>query len=243
MKQEIARKILNKVKDDYSYIALHFSRTRQKIWEEMRDFTRYVKPGDKVLDLGCGNGRLYEVLQNLSIDYLGVDNSPELIEFAKKRWSENEQRRFLVGDITNLNWWDGKKYNAVFVIAVLHHIPSRELRKKVFKNIANVLEKDGFLIMTNWNLFEGKNKFFVLKNIFRKIFGRSELDFMDALIPWKRAETEEVIVERYVHAFTLRELKHLVKEAGLKILENFYSIGGKKVYFWNGKNLVTVAKK
>lgn len=243
MKPEVAKKILEKVKVDYSRIAPDFSRTRQKYWEEMRGFAKRLKPGDRVLDLGCGNGRLYEVLKDLSISYLGVDNSPVLIEFAKKRWNENEKRKFLVGEATDLKWYRGEKYNAVFMIAVLHHIPSRELRAKVLANVAEILEKDGLLIMTNWNLFEGKYPVYILKNIFKKIGGKSSLDFMDTLIPWKDAATGEVMALRYVHAFTLRELSHLVKEAGLEIIENFYSLGGEKVHWWNGKNIVTIAKK
>jgi ubiquinone/menaquinone biosynthesis C-methylase UbiE len=243
MKQEIAEKILNKVKADYSKIAPDFSRTRNKYWEEMRGFAKRLAPGDRVLDLGCGNGRLYEVLQDLSISYLGVDNSRELIDFAKKRWNENEKRKFLVGDATDLAWWKGEKYNAVFMIAVLHHVPGKELRKKVFENAAKILEPGGFFIMTNWNLFEGKYPGYILKNILRKIAGRRKLDFTDALIPWKDAGTGEVMAERYFHAFTLRELDRLVKEAGLEIVENFYSLGGEKSRFWQGKNIVTIAKK
>lgn len=243
MKKETAEKILSKVKADYSRIAPDFSRTRQKYWEEMRGFAKRLKPGDRVLDLGCGNGRLYEVLQDLSVSYLGVDNSPELIGFAKKRWNENEKRKFLVGEATDPKWWKGEKYNAVFMIAALHHIPGKELRKKVFENVANLLELDGFFIMTNWNLFEGKYPGYIFKNIFKKIGGKSSLDFMDALIPWKDAGTGEVMAERYIHAFTLRELDRLVKEAGMQIVENFYSFGGKAAHWWNGKNIATIAKK
>ena len=96
MKEDSAKKILEKVKTDYAVIAPHFSQTRQKFWDEMRDFAESLGPGDRVLDLGCGNGRLYEVLKEKSIDYTGVDNSPELLGFAKKRWGENESRRFLL---------------------------------------------------------------------------------------------------------------------------------------------------
>jgi ubiquinone/menaquinone biosynthesis C-methylase UbiE len=243
MKPETAEKILNKVKADYSRIAPDFSRTRQKYWEEMRGFAARLKSGDRVLDLGCGNGRLYEVLQDLSISYLGVDNSRELIDFAKRRWNENEKRKFLVGEATDLAWWKGEKYNAVFVIAAMHHVPSYELRKKVLENIAKILEKDSLLIMTNWNLFEGKYPVYILKNILKKIAGKSSLDFADALVPWKNAATGKVEALRYVHVFTLRELRHLVKEACLGIIENFYSAGGEKVHWWNGKNIVTIVRK
>lgn len=243
MKEEVAKKILNKVKADYAVIAPQFSQKRQKFWDEMRDFAESLGPGDRVLDLGCGNGRLYEALKEKSIDYTGVDNSPELLDFAKKRWGENESRRFLLGDATNLDWWKGEKYNVVFLIATLHHIPSENLRKKVLENVGKILAKDGFLIMTNWALFRKKYLTLVAKNIILKLFGRSDLDFGDAMVPWKSSENGKVMAERYVHALTLRELKRLVKESGFEILENFYSIDDRKAHFWNGKNIVTIAKK
>jgi len=243
MKEEVAKKILNKVKADYAVIAPQFSQKRQKFWDEMRDFAESLGSGDRVLDLGCGNGRLYEVLKDKSIDYIGVDNSSELLDLAKKRWGENESRRFLLGDAINLDWWKGEKYNVVFLIATLHHIPSRDLRKKVLENVGRVLSPNGFLIMTNWSLFEGKYPGYIFKNIFRKIIRKSELDFTDTLIPWKSSENGKVLARRYFHAFTLRELKRLVKESGFEILENFYSAGGKRTRFWKGKNIVTIAKK
>ncbi|PIX02803.1 SAM-dependent methyltransferase, partial [bacterium (Candidatus Gribaldobacteria) CG_4_8_14_3_um_filter_42_11] len=41
-----------------------------------------VKDGDKVLDVGCGNGRLVKAFENKKISYLGVDNSEKLIKLA-----------------------------------------------------------------------------------------------------------------------------------------------------------------
>ncbi len=243
MKEEVAKKILEKVKADYAVIAPQFSAKRQKFWDEMRDFAESLGPGDRVLDLGCGNGRLYDALKEKSINYTGVDNSSELLNFAKKRWGENESRRFLPGDAINLDWWKGEKYDVVFLIATLHHIPSEDLRKKVLENVGKILAKDGFLIMTNWALFRKKYLTLVAKNIILKLFGRSDLDFGDAVVPWKSSETGKVMAERYVHAFTLRELKRLVKRTGFEVLENFYIRKGKKAHFWNGWNIVTIVKK
>jgi hypothetical protein len=97
--------------------------------------------------------------------------------------------------------------------------------------------------MMNWNLYQLKYIRYILKNFLLKIFGQSNLDFGDALIPWHDPRTGKVLVNRYCHTFTLRELKQLVKKVGFIILENFYSRDGKKSYFWNGKNLVTIVKK
>lgn len=61
MKTETAQKILEKTKRDYEQLAEEFSNTRANLWFELQELAKYVKGGDKILDLGCGNGRLYEL--------------------------------------------------------------------------------------------------------------------------------------------------------------------------------------
>jgi 2-polyprenyl-3-methyl-5-hydroxy-6-metoxy-1,4-benzoquinol methylase len=242
MNDKRAKKILQEVKKSYLDVALRFSETRKKAnWGETDIFAKYVKEGDMVLDLGCGNGRLYGFLKDRSIDYTGIDNSEELINLAKDEWGESEKHRFLFNDI--LDFKDAKKYDVIFLVAVLHHIPGKKLRSEVVSKIGKYLKEDGVLIMTNWNLFQEKYIFYIIKNIFLKIILKSKLDFLDALIPWKNFKTREVDARRYVHAFTLGELESLVKDNNLKIIENFYSNRGNKTHFWNAWNLVTIAKK
>ncbi|MDH3694298.1 MAG: methyltransferase domain-containing protein [Gammaproteobacteria bacterium] len=42
------------------------------------------QPGERILDLGCGDGPLTQQLVNLGCDVLGIDASPEQIEAAQK---------------------------------------------------------------------------------------------------------------------------------------------------------------
>lgn len=52
--------------------------------EEALLLERYVPPGAKVLDLGCGTGRIAGHLRDRGCSYVGVDASTEMIEAAKK---------------------------------------------------------------------------------------------------------------------------------------------------------------
>ncbi|GAH26634.1 unnamed protein product, partial [marine sediment metagenome] len=61
MKKDYAEYLLKKTKEDYNLIAEDFSRTRWNIWAEFSIFRDYVKGGDEILDIGCGNGRLLEL--------------------------------------------------------------------------------------------------------------------------------------------------------------------------------------
>ncbi|MEA3272839.1 MAG: class I SAM-dependent methyltransferase [Patescibacteria group bacterium] len=239
MNKKFAEKLLQKTTEDYNKIAEEFSITRSIIWPELEGFIKYIKKGNHILDLGCGNGRLYDLFKDLSIDYTGIDKSQKLIKVAKEKW-KNTDAEFRVGDI--LEFSETKKYDAVFLIAVFHHIPNKELRLKVLKKIYSVLEPGGMLFMTNWMFWQKKYLPYIIKYTILKLVpakaGTHKMDFYDILIPWKSCGLKtyghsERMANRYYHAFTKREIKKLAKRAGFDIIKN-------KKSKWN---YVTVCKK
>ncbi|MBM3502733.1 MAG: methyltransferase domain-containing protein [Alphaproteobacteria bacterium] len=70
-------------------------------------------PGERILDLGCGDGVLTQRLQGIGVDALGVDSSPDLIEAARKSGVKAQ-----VGDGQNLHF--DQEFDAVFSNAALH---------------------------------------------------------------------------------------------------------------------------
>jgi SAM-dependent methyltransferase len=57
-----------------------------------------LKSGDRLLDLGCGEGILARKIPQ-NIDYLGIDIAPGLISAAKKL-DKNPRHKYIVGDVT-----------------------------------------------------------------------------------------------------------------------------------------------
>jgi len=210
MKKEYAEYLLKKTKEDYSLITETFSQTRYSLWPELTFFRKYVQEGERILDLGCGNGRLFELFKNKNVEYIGVDNVEKLIEIARKKYPEAE---FLVGEALNLPFPDNY-FAKVFSIAVLHHIPSGEFRLQFLKEVRRVLKQEGLLVLTVWNLWRRTLSLKLLtKFTIFKIFGKSELDFKDIFVPWQKT------INRYLHCFTKKELKNLTKRAGFEIKE------------------------
>jgi ubiquinone/menaquinone biosynthesis C-methylase UbiE len=207
MKKEYALYLLEKTKEDYNLIADDFSRTRNKTWEELNFLIENVRVNENVLDLGCGNGRLYELFKFKIVGYYGIDNSEELIEIAKIRYP---RANFQVGDALNLPFPDNF-FDNVFSVAVFHHIPSKEFRITFLKEAKRVLKPGGKLILTVWHFPAWKKILLFKKNLIFKIIGISKVDFNDNFIKWGK-ETK-----RYVHYFSKVELKKLVKKTGLKI--------------------------
>src|SRR3990167_8320366 len=99
MKQATAQKILLQTKETYDSIAGDFNATRGYPWPGFEKFLKYVPLGAKVLDVGCGNGRLLKLFANHPVEYTGVDSSVQLVELAKKNQPAG---RFMVGDTLQL---------------------------------------------------------------------------------------------------------------------------------------------
>lgn len=204
---------MEKTRQDYNLIAEDFSRKRERIWEEFDFLKSKVVSGEKVLDLGCGNGRFIEFFKKQGIEYFGVDNSERLIEIAKKRHPEGN---FQVADSFNLPFPDNF-FDKIISIAVLHHIPSYGKRTEFLKEAKRILKPKGVLILTVWYLWQKKTAWkLLLQNIFLKLTGRSKLDFNDIFIPWKDSQGK-IRAQRYFHCFTKKELQKLAEKAGFKI--------------------------
>jgi len=178
MDLEYAKFILEKTKENYNLIAEEFSATRKEIWEELEFLFKDLKEGEKVLDLGCGNGRWYKVFKEKGVDYFGVDNSEKLIQIAKENFPE---AKFFVGDALNLPFPENF-FDKIYSIALLHHIPSEEFRIKVLNEAKRVLKKRGILVLTCWKIHRLREIFALLKYILLKLIGKSKLDFKDMFL-------------------------------------------------------------
>lgn len=230
MDQHTAQKLINKTRDDYNLIAEHFARTRYYIWNDIEEATKnFDLNNKKVLDLGCGNGRLYEFLTSKGVKYTGLDLSEKLIKIAKNKYPEGS---FVSGNLLNTPFKDGE-FDFIYCVATLHHIPSKELREKAIKEIYRILKPGGQIFFTNWYFW---NK----PNYIKQIFADRKLPFGDFMMPWKKQDTS-ITTSRYFHAWSKFEMRLVLIKVGFKKIR----IGGFKGKIWLlvGRNLLVTAQK
>lgn len=193
----------------------------------------YVNQGDLVLDSGCANARMFPSIEQKGAKYTGIDISKELIDIAKGLYPRGE---FKVMNSLDMDF-DDEKFDKIFSISVLHHIPTERLRKKYLKEIYRVLKPKGLVMLRVWDLISNpKYRAITLKFFFQKLIGLNKLDFGDIMIPWKDGEGN-ILAERYFHCFTKQELKDLFKETGFKIDKIYFD--GKDPFF----NIYVIARK
>lgn len=228
MDKQTQKELLAIVRRNYDEIADDFNETRKKyLWPELVKLTRLAKEGGRVLDVGCGNGRLTEAFLGKNIAYLGLDQSEKLLKHARRNYPD---RVFRAGNVFDLNKEKEIDFDVVFCVAVLHHLPGRDLRLAALRQLKNKIKPDGRIVIVVWNLWRQPayrrliRRFFLLK-----LIKKNRMDFGDIVFDWKNSG-QKGLSRRYYHAFSKRELKKLFKKAGLRVEKlyrdsyNYYAV-------------------
>jgi SAM-dependent methyltransferase len=108
-----------------------------------------IKPGMKVLDLGCGDGTTALPAAKLGADVLGVDIAANLVAAGNRRAREMglPNCRFQEGDATNLQELADKSFDLVVSIFGAMFAPKPQ---DVAKAMVRVTRPGGRIVMGNW---------------------------------------------------------------------------------------------
>ncbi|MGE5138070.1 MAG: class I SAM-dependent methyltransferase [Rudaea sp.] len=225
MQPELVKLLLDLNREFYAAFARDFSDTRSSERLNLDPIAPYLANGLRLLDAGCGNGRLAERLdrEGLALDYLGVDAAEKLIAVAerRKRTFRNVKAEFRTADLSEPGWGDSLRdrgpFDLILALAVLHHLPGFELRRRVLSDMRSFLAPGGHIILSNW-------QFYGSERLRGKIVpwgtigvDERELEPGDALIDWKRGG-EGV---RYVHLLQEEEVSRLAGESALAVVDQF----------------------
>jgi ubiquinone/menaquinone biosynthesis C-methylase UbiE len=222
MNLKIVDKILGETEAGYDLVAGKFSDTRKNFWSDLEFIQDYAQDGDKVLDFGCGNGRLLEILKEKKLEYQGVDVSQKLIDIAKIKYPEKTATFQKISGSGSLAF-ASDFFNVIYSIAVFHHIPGEKTRLELARELFRVAQPGGHIVITVWYLWRDKYQKNIYKNRWNKIFFRSRLGWDDCLISFQNNEGK--IFERFHHAWREKELREVFSKAGF-LVEQCRVIGG-----------------
>jgi trans-aconitate methyltransferase len=97
------------------------------------------KPGEQILDLGCGTGTLTQQISDRGAQILGIDSAPSMIAQALQNYPALS---FRVADATNLPFVE--QFDAIFSNAVLHWVKPPET---AIANMWKALKPGGRLVV------------------------------------------------------------------------------------------------
>jgi len=211
-------KRLNQINQEFYRITLdEFDQSRGRPWPGWQRLLSYLSAPLSVLDVGCGNGRLGVFLaQRLNtIQYCGLDSSPELLERARTALA-GINARLEQRDIIEHPPDEGE-YDLVVLFGVLHHIPGCQRRRDLMGRLARRVKSGGVLAFAAWRFYDYER--------FRDRVMPWPADFdvepHDYLLDWRRG-TQAL---RYCHFVDDAEHSELIAATGLSEIITYRADG------------------
>lgn len=245
--EEAAVRIENEfVHKVYENISDHFSSTRHSPWPAVRDFLKSLPFGSIVVDIGCGNGKYFNI--NQGNFHFGGDSCNKLNFICAEKGMEVIQFNCLHVPLKD------DVADAVICIAVLHHLSIESRRTQALKEILRILKVGGLALIYVWSKkqnstsYVGKNSNNIKKsNILTPVkqfsdesgiilpihCNKTEFQHIDVLVPWtvKAKNIERTQYLRYYHLFEDKELEKMCLEIGGDIVKSYYDDGNWCVLF------------
>lgn len=145
MSTKLSKAIQNKLEKTLLNVGdMALKRRAKRIIEELE-----LRDGDKILEVGCGNGYYLSLLNRLglNISLTGIDND-KLALFDAKRFIGDEKVILIFADATRLPFKDSS-FNKIICSEVIEHIRDD---KKVLQEIHRVLKKEGIMVLSTCNI-------------------------------------------------------------------------------------------
>ena len=215
-----------------------FAATRRRIQDGVRRVLAELPdaPGARWLDLGCGSGSLAAAWRQAGRQsaYLGLDFSDALLDEARQAvaalpGAADGPVTFARADLSQPGWSAGlaRPFDGALSFAVLHHLPSRDARLGLLKEVRALLAPGGRFTFSVWQ-FQNSPKL-MARRLPWAAAGLDERDLEpgDTLLDWRFAlpgQPEQTGL-RYVHLFSAEELAEHAQTAGFRVLDAFESDG------------------
>ena len=200
-----------------------------------------IKKGSKILDLACGVGRHSFYLNKMGMNVIGIDNSENNINKAKK--IENTYLKFKKKEMTADY---GQDFDFIFNLFTSFGYINEEHNFNTFKSINNSLVNQGILVIDYLNVFRIKEELIEketkkIRNIIFNIKRSFKRNFIVKKIKIKD-NNEIFYFEERVMELTLNDFKKYLKKFNFKILDVYgnYNLDN---YNKNSERLIMIIKK
>jgi len=187
-----------------------------------RYIKRYIKSGDKVLDMGGGPGRYSLFMAEMGCDVTLADLSQNNVDFAiEKAKEQNLKIKALCLDARNLEQLYGESFDHILLMGPMYHLVEESDRIKSVNECLKLLKPNGVIFVSFIALYAGI--IWAMKEMPEAVLHRSEDEFLNCFIEDKsfsgQAFTQAYFIRQgdvlpFMSQFPLEKL-HLLGQEGL----------------------------
>ncbi len=127
-----------------SYAQLEFPNTYYLAYRDLPDILNKHVKGSKAIDFGCGSGRSSRFLSNYGFTVIGLDNSAEMLEFAKEKDPNGNYQLVRDGEYDHLGL---ASYDLIQAIFTFDNIPDTNQRIQILGSLKQLLVKSGTFVL------------------------------------------------------------------------------------------------
>ena len=149
-----------------------------------RMLDRYIKPGDKVLDIGGGPGRYSFYLSEKGADVTLFDLSPENVKFADEKSAElNLPVKTICGDARTADKIVNGQFDHILLMGPMYHLLEEADRTAAVNAALNLLKPGGIIYISFISTFGGI--VFGMKNCPDFVAREIEQEFIEQVVSRK----------------------------------------------------------
>jgi SAM-dependent methyltransferase len=224
--------------NSYDFFAKDYHNKRRYHWRDLELFLKELNDEGFCfdgynLDLGCANGRNFNLFLQPNSKLVGIDNSIELLRFARERLKKQNGNSNISPKSVSLVLSDIKALplrpsviTNVFSIATIHHIKNNVQRNYAISQIYNIMKNNGFLVLTVWRRYQKKYRFYFINDRIRRFFlpkynktqkNLGLIEYGDKYVPWTLSN-KNITYNRYYHFFSLKEVRSMLKSYVIRVI-------------------------
>lgn len=207
-----------------------------------------------MLELGCGTGRMLEIMSRLGYDMIGVDSSVEMLQIAQEKAGFSDGKLlYLLQDMRAFELY-GTVRSVISVCDTINYITCPKELVCIFRLVNNYLDPGGVFIFDFNTEYKYDNLIgdsviaedredvsFIWNNEYDK---KEHINYIDLTVFVRESDGryQKFAEEHVQRGYTLSEMKQLLDEGGLVFLDAFDGYTSEKAQGDSGR-IVIVARE
>jgi SAM-dependent methyltransferase len=120
-----------------------FQQGAQEVDELLAHTGVSVQTGDRLVEIGCGAGRMTRRLAEVAGEVVALDVSPEMLKLVRENLAGVPNVEFVLGSGQDLRQLPDGSVDVVFSYVTLQHVPTREAQLEYLRETCRVLRPGG----------------------------------------------------------------------------------------------------